>query len=812
MTTAGRTTPTTLVGVFFMSAACMLYELCLTRVLSVLFYYHTAFLALSIAMSGLAAGGLLLRSVAPERQRGLLSRGWVCGVTMLFLLPAIPLIQLDVADLEDIFGGRLLAALGLTACVTVLPFVAWGAVFTALLERHRKDGGRLWGADLGGAALGAWGLVPLMDITGGLGTLLVCALIATPAAPLVGAHRLSSWGAALIVVAVSAVQFIASPFTIEVDAGTIDGSRRVLPEFERWNAFSRVAVLDDMGWDRGISEERYAEIGDQLPKQKEALIDIDAYAPMVEFRGDLEEARYLADSVSNLALHLAPRGAHVGIIGPGGGKDVVAALLFEPSRVTGFEINGILVDELVKGRYRDFTGDIYRHPKVEIVVGDARTALEKGGASVDVMIANSVATWAAQGGGAMSLTEQSVFTERAFSLIRGRLREGGVFSVSLMDEPGHALPLRVIETWRAQLDEEGRRRLADSVAVVANPWPWGRSFTSVILSKAPLDSEQKSRLTQLVDELGFELLYLEGEPTVNLFDDYFGDPDAFVSNYRLDVRSATDDRPFFFYTLRWSDALGFRGRLARSDNVAFLSVLLTFGVVVALAFLVFVGLRLAERGAGRGGVLPGRASWIFGLFGCGYIMIEMALIRRMTLLLGHPVYAVTVCLAGMLMWSGLGALLSSRWQQWFRRPLPAAIGCGLVALAVTWLFLPDAPRGVWLVASGGLRNALAFGALAPVGLFLGMPMPLGLRELCSEDGGQVTAAWTWNAIAAVVATVGATLLAVNGGFTAVAWTGAAAYLATLVLLSTGVFLQRRSGAHEGAMNSSFQSSGPDRDG
>src|SRR5688572_14647871 len=137
-----------------------------------------------------------------------------------------------------------------------------------------------------------------------------------------------------------------------------------------------------------------------------------------------------------------------------------------------------------------------------------------------------------------------------------------------------------------------------------------------------------------------------------------GDRDAFIERYPLDIRPTTDDRPFFFHTTRLRDQ--FQTAFGRSMLFGNgLSALLTlFGISGVLVVLFVIGPLLI--GGERPG--PGWAPWLayFGALGAGFMLLEVALLQRFVLLLGHPVYSLTVPLFSLLLGTGIGSLISRR--------------------------------------------------------------------------------------------------------------------------------------------------------
>lgn len=776
------------VAVFLFSLGLLLYELCLTRVLSVFFYYHTAFLAVSLAMLGVGAGGVWVYLLGPRiGRRGM--GGWMLagGLAVVGLPLLLTSLHFDQAQMNTLWRGKFLLVFVPVALACLVPFLIGGVVWAHWFRAYRQDAPALYGWDLLGAALGALLLVPVMHALGGPGALLASSAVLLVAsawgARCFGRRRLAglAGASALAVAVLLGVQLRTDLLAMPV--ATQHERTRVL--FKRWNAFSRVALLSERRLHRGMSEARYEHWRGKLPAERAALIDINAFAPLIAFDGDLSKVRYLRELVSNFGHHLLPPGQDVAVLGPGGGKDVLGALLFSPRRIVGIEINPILVHDVVRDHSRRFTGDIYRHPKVEIRVGDARAELQRmHAARFGLIVANSVATFAAHSSGALNVTEQSLYTAEACGLYLDRLTPTGVLSVSLWDDAGHPLALRWIETCRVAARERGITKLAEHVAVVSARWQDDAWFTSILIARAPLSAAQRARLRTLSERWGYALLYAPGH-TASLanFSAYFRDPAAFVGQHALHVGATSDDRPFFLYTSRWQDVRELFGEDAREDNVALVNLLLSLALVCGL-LIVVIGLPLALHVIRRRTRCSLRARDIvyFMAIGLGFMFVEIPLIQRLTLFLGHPTYALTVVVAGLLLYSGIGALLAGRWttaqsrSRW--RPALLLLG-GLLALL--WLGI-DALLAATLGWPTSTRIVVALLLLAPFGLCMGLPLPLAMVELGEREPAGIPWAWAINGASSVVASVAALLLALSFGFRAVLLVALGCYaLAALAL-------------------------------
>ena len=177
--------------------------------------------------------------------------------------------------------------------------------------------------------------------------------------------------------------------------------------------------------------------------------------------------------------------------------------------------------------------------------------------------------------------------------------------------------------------------------------------------------------------------------------------------------------------------------------------------------------------------------WYFLCLGAGYILIQVALIQRFILLLGHPEYALTVIVFSMLVSSGLGSYASKTVVAGddgklvrvlaFIAVLVAALAAGagpLVTAAAAW----PTPAKIALTAL----------AIAPAAFLMGMPFPSGLRRLEQRHAPSVRWAWSLNAASSVLGSAGAIFLAIYVGLRATLLIGGALYLcAMMVILATG---------------------------
>ena len=514
-------------------------------------------------------------------------------------------------------------------------------------------------------------------------------------------------------------------------------------------------------------------------------IDSAASTPILRVAPDLSNAQYLRYELTALVYHLKENvsGFTALVVGPGGGRDLVSALVFGAARVDGVEINPIIANDVMRGRFRDFSGHLYDHPRVRVTVDDGRSFVRRTPERYDVIQASLVDTWAATAAGAYTLTENTLYTVEAFNDYLDHLTDGGMLTITRWVFDG----LRLVSLAQAACEARGwdaRSR----IAIVQH-----ERVATFLLKKAPFSAGEIATLREVAERLRFAVLYLPGSDPGSTMgsgpgsggNDYARliaapDRERFYDTYGQDIRPTTDDRPFFFHTTKLRDQF----QVAFGRSMLFgngLSALLTLmGISAALVVLFVLGPLLI---AGSGDVRGWRA-WLvyFGALGAGFMLIEVTVLQRFVLLLGHPVYSLTVTLFSLLLGTGLGAALSRRISdrtivRTTALTLGGIIVIGLVCLAVV------TPLIVWAVPfSRGVRIGIAIGVIVPFGMVLGIPMPAGIRLLRQRAPQMVTWAWGMNGALSVVGGILAIFIAMNWGFQVTMFASAAAYLVGLAAL------------------------------
>ena len=786
-----------LFGMALSSFAALLLELALTRLFSVVLFYHFAFLAISIALLGLGAGGVFAHlrknQLARFETRALVSR--LCSINAL-IVPVVLVIVLHVPVSLKISTTNFLR---LTAIylASAVPFFITGLEFSIVFARQARHVSPLYAADLAGGALACLAIVPLLNWLGGPNTVFFAAVGMAAAAMVWAAdHKARRAGVAraLFVLLLIALNYSGKLFDIVYAKGAFRDSAWV--EFARWNAISRVEV-------------------DTQGKAKAIVIDADASTYLMNVDPKYWEGPWetsLMSAPPALANVLRPRGDYA-IIGPGGGVDVLRALGNGSPSVTGIEINPIIANTIMRGRYADYTFHLYQQPEVHIHVTDGRSFVRNAKQQFDVVQMTLVDTWASTAAGAFALSENSLYTVEAFREYFEHLKPDGIIAITRWEFQQPREALRVVSVATQALHEMGVANPARNFIVVSEGHLDADGIPVVVLAKrTAFTAEEISRVREhLAAHPKLFLLYAPSDSALSAISapaqhysasaDSFtqliqsNDPKLFAARYPYDVSPVTDNAPFFFFTLKLEQLLHPQSLRQGIDwkvnlGVAVLGMVLIISLLAVLAFLV---LPLA-RGARGQQPRPVRLLYFIAV-GLGYILVEIAFIQRFVLFLGHPVYALTVVVFLLLLSSGAGSLVSRWWLAETSR-----IWLPLVLIAAALLLYVGVLPGLLgrLVGLPFMAKLLvSAGLLVPLGFAMGMPFPTGLRTLAGRGRSNLPApsadepsanlvewAWAMNAASSVLGSVLAIIIAIQFGLNVTLAAGAAAYLIALGLTTT----------------------------
>jgi len=785
-------------GIFLLSFGTLLLELALTRALSVSNWYHFGFLVVSTALLGFGAAGVTLSLWTKLRDETPLD-GALATLSLLFCFVSIAsfwLMQRIPFQPFRLFIERSQFAVGLLYYVVLAaPFFCSGLGISLLLSRGGREVNRLYAADLVGAGVGCVALCAVMPVLGGSGSVVAAALLGALAALAFCSFRRSNL---TLIAGLTALVMLPLAFAAEQLVPI-----RVIPEklvnplipagaspiYRKWNSFSRTEVYDGSNLDPQRPDPGYYSI----------IIDVAAGTGMHDL--SMGVRNYLAQ-----AQQYHPAGmAYVGkdhpkvlIIGSGAGPEVLEGLYYGASSITAVEINPIVVD-IVSHKMREHWGGLFEQPEVRLVTDEGRSFVRRSKEKYDAIISVNTYSSAALASGALTLSETYILTQEAFDDYWDHLTPTGTLLLMGYNDA------KLAATAREMFARRGLGSPAGHLFAYRGTVPHGRRRLNVgcLLQKLPLSREDVQEMAKRVGVGSSEDFGAEGRPEVlyspydkpgsaeaAFLSDLITAPDLerFYKSTAAYLRPATDDKPFFNQTQGWSLHMGFKSVLATPGKnrpvggavaQVTLTVLLVQAVIVGGVLILIPLFRFRRQGlqtSGRWAFL----SYFAGL-GLGFILIEIVLLQRLQLFLGQPLYTLSVVLASLLIFTGLGSYLAGRIQEVSYKTLYWLLGAVVCGILLTLAIMPLVLA--WALGFAlPLRVLIAVLQVAPLGILMGAPFPTGLRIVGEEAAPLVPWAWAVNGFFTVIGSVTAVILGMILGFTAVFVIAAGCYAVALIAI------------------------------
>lgn len=776
------------VGMGLCSTSVMLTELLITRLFSVVLHYHFAFMAISLALLGLGFSGIVTYLFARRLARRAL-HVWVPWLAILAAIStALAAITILNAEVSPRYSPENFHNLLRIYLVVFIPLFLSGMIITLLLSRRSEVAGRLYFADLIGAALAGPILVPLTSLLGAPALIVVAAAIVAVSGAVIaraGRYRRGVWACSLVAVFMALAAIVGPASTDLFSVRFAKGRKQASVLFTQWNSFSRVAVYDRNHETWGLSPRYRGE----LPPARWLDIDASASTPITKATGPLDQMPHFQWVLTAYGYKLRVGGEAI-VIGAGGGRDVLSALNHGFTRVDGVELNPIIVDDVMRGEFRDYSGRLYDDPRVHIHVDDGRSFVRRSQRQVDVIQLSLVDTWATTSAGAYMLSENNLYTVEAIGDYLDHLNHDGILSIARWP----AGSLRTLSLFVEARKGIGHGDPANCAIVLGHG-----NLIQMLLKKQPFTPSEIATTVQLARKQGFKVYYAPQSSAhtqrVNDFWRLLTDPTAYLARSKKDLSPVTDDRPFFFNFTRLRDVANpfADGRLLFGDGLGnLLSVLCITAGMGVVCFVLPMGVWLVRRRrhppspAAKVGSVGGRMLLYFCCLGFGFIVIEIVLIQKLTLLLGHPTTSLVVSLCGILAGGGVGA--------WFtvRRDERKAVLHARIATATVLVLVLVATFGLHTLVSSVIsaslvpRGAVAFALVFGVGFVLGIPLPLGIRILNRHPLDRELISWAWglNGALSVFGSGAAVFLAMFFGFSNTMLVGAGGYALALIVMLT----------------------------
>ena len=759
-------------GTFLIAFSTLALEITLSRILSVSTWYHLAFFAISTAMLGMTAGAttVYLKRESIEKR----NLNDTVAMACLGYAVVLPIVLVLICLIPIKMERTLMPALSLLVIsfLCTAPFYFSGLALSIILTKYNLPIGKLYAVDLIGAALGCLFVLGGLEIFSGPTLVLLCSFIGALAAFVFALgsktfpFRRTLGGVTLVLALLVIANSLTSRGIYQIATkGNVVSAEQVL--IERWNSHSRVLVYKP-----SEGGGHYWGPSPKMPEgEKTTLysmnIDGDAFTSVRKFgtNADIENLRY---DITNAAYFLRPQGGAC-IIGVGGGRDLQSALLFGHERVLGIDVNPVFID-LQRTYFRSFAG-LGENPRVRLVADEARSYLTHTNEKFSILQMSMIDTWASTGAGAFSLSENGLYTVEAWNVFYERLSDDGIFTVSRWfnpESPGEAG--RILSVTVASLLQKGIADPSKHIALVTVG-----KVSTLLLSKQPFSVQDIETLRKVAVDMSYDLQVAPGLESRDLV---LGKIVTSKSEAELteatrdasfNLEPSTDESPYFFNMLRLSNLdLAFRAQPGvLAGNL--LATITLVGLIVCLAFLAAVTIVVplwtsapGDSGTVQSGNAHRLGALYFCLIGAGFMFAEIAIIQKLSIFLGHPVYAMGILLFTVIASTGVGSFISdklpmSRWSLVTAIPLITAVVVLAQKFVLSILVTEAITQPIFTKA------VICVIAIFPLGILLGFFFPSGMRLFKPLVAGDTPWFWALNGIFGVLSSALAVFISIYFG-------------------------------------------------
>jgi hypothetical protein len=785
--------------IFLVSCAVLMLEVSLTRLFSIYFSYHFAFMVISIAMLGIGSAGTVL-SLYSRKENASTGNGvssfktihsrlsvfaLFAGITIVLGYVVSNFMPFDPVKIS--WDSMQIFYVALYCAVLSVPFFFSGMLIATAFAVCSKRSEIIYGSDLLGAGAGSLFVLAILNIVGPEYPVLTASMLCFLASIMTGGKNKRIIAALLI--AVDILFFVVHPEFISVRLSPYKSLPLSLkyPGSEHlktyYNSFSRIDTLKSpaVRFAPGLSLEYLKPLPEQIGLSTDGG-DMNAVTGTGN-KTDMEFLEFLPSALPYEIIKspnppFTKGGIDVLILEPKGGLHVLLARQTLPPggvRIYKIESNPLIV-RVIREDLNEFSGGIY---KENTWTGLGRSLI-RGSRSFDII---DLSLTGVSPAGSFGITEDYRFTVEAFEEYFTALKGDGILSLSLYIIPPPRTELRVLGTLIEALERNGVKDVSQHIAAI-------RSWDSItmLMKKSPFNNEEINKIKEFSRDRRFDLVYYHGISAgeTNIYvrmlsNEYFRAFESlmnhetrqpFQDNYLFSIEPVHDENPFFHYYLRLKnikaiyEVMGHKWQYFIEEGyllpVVFIQVSILCIILIILPVLASTRL-----------LSPSSSPTLiyFAMLGIGFMFVEVTLIQKSILSLVNPVFAVATVLTAILVSSGTGSMISSRFRMFSTNILIVIASMILVySLAFPYFMRHISPYSLVL------KVPLVFTALVPLGFFMGFPFPAGIRLLGQNNSSVIPWAWAINGCLSVLAPIVTIMLAMVFGFKTVLWVGAMAYL------------------------------------
>lgn len=782
-----------------------MFEVSLIRLFSIYLWYHFAFMVISIAMLGTGSAGTLL-ALSKERYSSISAKAnlplFACFSGISIIASYLISNHIPFDPVKFSWEYKQFLYLAGYCLVLSIPFFFAGILFASAFHLYSSKSGTIYGSDLLGAGAGSLTILLLLNITSPENAVLLSSSLCLTGALISGKIKLRLFSLIFILVNVMIFSLQPSFFNIQISPYKKLSLSLKHPGAEHLNtyysSYSRIDTFKSSAirFAPGLS----LKYLDPLPEQIGFSVDGDRIDVITDVR-DTAKLKFLKHLPASVAYETGKKES-VLILDPKGGLHVLMARHYGSGEIYKVESNPMIVS-LIRDNFRDFSGGIFDH-NTWAAYGrnflSGQGSPEHGSHKYDLI---DIPMTGASVTGISGISEDYRYTVEAFKQYLGALRKNGVLSISLYIIPPPRTELRILATIAASLEQSGVKDIAKRVTAI-------RSWDSmtILVKNLPFTKQEITQINDFSKKMNFDLVYYyemkaeeSGQYIKTPSDEYFTafrnilDPETrqlFTGSYLFDIHPAYDDKPFFHYYLKIENIKAIYYKVGRKwlyflNEGYLLPLIFLIVLILGTTIIIFpLSINIKNKRSFQMEQLKTTKRFrkffillYFAMLGLGFMFVEVSLVHKSILLFENPSYSFAVVLTIILISSGAGSMLSSRYPYLNNPKSLLMLSFSVLLMGLLHPLLLD------YLSSFSPEMKILFMAvfLLPPGFFMGIPFPAGMKLLGEKSSNLIPWAWAINASFSVIAPVITIMLALEIGFQPVMLLAAGAYLISFASLN-----------------------------
>jgi len=802
--------------IFFVSLSSISLELFFTRILTLKAWNHVVYTVIPFAILGYGIGAnihLIFNEFFSRFQKKTILSITMLAFVFFSIVSTFSIIHLEIRVdyLASLFKNwESIGMLSVAYTIFMVPFIIVGFIIVYLFSIDPKKVNKLYFIDLVGAGIGAALFFPLIHQFAVVRSIILlsfgCVLLS-----LIALESKKIFKVSLCLLLLFAFLFPGIPEPHEYNIDRSKGWEWIPGYFKksdyeltvsRWHPLGRTDAYRMTNKEvrkRMYNEGTYTFLLNVHPTPEFTYLSTNYLAGTPAYHLSKEGLSEFNSEVKLFTIimeapYLFLDKPRVLVIGAGGGRDLFMAKTHDASSIVGAEINPGIVKEMGPGgKLHEYTGRIYSDDGVKVHLIDGRNLVKKTEKkSTDLIVLNGVDTLDALSSGAYAYAESYLYTKDAMIDYLEILDDDGMVAFYrwfFSSMPRESLRLHAIAL--EALKEMGVKRPWEHIYIGTGGW------SMMLIKKTPFTADQIKELHAYSHSHNFLPIYpLEEEfqgnaSALNMFDLYTrsfkeNQHESFGSYYAYDISVMTDNRPFFYKYYKLKDFNPLKVSVwSHFGTIIFMSQLVVF--LQALFFIIlfiFAPLYLTKKNdiskMPKKSILP--FVIFFSCLGGGFMLIEIPIMQRFVLLLGSPIYSITVILTALLISAGLGSFSLKKLKQ-LTASYTKLLTIVTFFISIYLVFMIQCGTRVYdhfLFYPFWAKVSLVALVIFPLGFSLGLYFPSGLEVISKKYKDTIAWAWAINGGFSVLGSILSIIIAQFFGFNDVLYLAAAVYFIGLL--------------------------------